>query len=271
MVEMGVSPNRIELESQILCASLRQSWAQEDVYGVIVVAKQLCQLFPDFLRPLPDTDTEQSFNLYQLLGLKCDASQNMVVSSYVRAVTNFLHEEAFTDKQDEYYTLLDAGYILRKPRLRLSHDLFVVRHWLLEQRAIPIDGTIDFVEAVKEEKLAEPVEMEVPRTLPQLVYLLQQAQIIGQAEVLALTNQTKLAPEVPIEELILSAGYVNESELKSLQLAQYLINQGKITLPQFVVAMYDERNRGIRMAESLQSRGWLEVQVKTPNDQSGRV
>ncbi len=266
MVEMGVSPNRIELESQILCASLRQSWAHEDIHGVIVVAKQLCQLFPDLLRPLPNQGQDKSPNLYQLLGLKCDASQNMVVSSYVRAVTNFLQEKDVIGKQDEFYTLLDAGYILRKPRLRLSHDLFVVRHWLLAQRAIPADGTIDFAEAIKEERIAKPVEAEVAQPLSQLVYLLQQAQIIGQAEVLALTNQTKLAPEVPIEELILSAGYVNESELKSLQLAQYLINQGKITMPQFIVAMYDERNRGIRMAESLQSRGWLEVQVRSVND-----
>ena len=111
-------------------------------------------------------------------------------------------------------------------------------------------------------KVLQPAIKVEPIKLPQLVNLMEQAQIIGSAEVLALTNQSKLAPEIPIEDLILSAGYVTEAELKSLQLAEYLFRQGKITMPQFMVAMYDERNRGIRMAESLQSRGWLDVEAK---------
>jgi hypothetical protein len=256
MVEGGLSPNRIELESQILCASLRQSWAQQDVHGVIVVAKQLCELFPDLITPMA-TITHQPINLYDFFGVRCDASQEIVVSCYFQTINGFLLNFNAYEKADEYRMLLDAGYILRKPRLRLSHDLVVVRNWLLENNAIPADGTIDFVEAIRE-KILQPAVAEEPIQLPQLVYLMEQAQIIGATEVLALTNQTKLAPEIPVEDLILSAGYVTEAELKSLQLAEYLFRQGKITMPQFVVAMYDERNRGIRMAESLQSRGWLD-------------
>jgi hypothetical protein len=37
--------------------------------------------------------------------------------------------------------------------------------------------------------------------------------------------------------------------------------QGQIDIGQFCVAMYDERMSGIRMAESLQVRGWLDTQV----------
>ncbi len=258
MADVGTSPNRIELESQILCASLRQSWAQLDVYGVIVVAKQLCQLFPDLIPPLSDHAAKAPLNLYSFFGVPCDASQEIVVSSYFQRITNFLQKNNTYEKANIYRMLLDAGYILRKPRLRLSHDLIVVRNWLLEQNAIPMDGTIEFIETI----VPQPVVEVVPIELPQLVNLMQQAQIIGPAEVLALTNQTKLAPEIPVEELILSAGYVTDSELKSLQLAEYLFQQGKITMPQFMVAMYDERTRGIRMAESLQSRGWLDVEGK---------
>jgi len=263
MAEMGVSPNRIELESQILCASLRQSWVQADIHGVIVVAKQLCQLFPDLMRPVPEDALSRPLDLYGLLGLACDATQNAVIGAYISAISAFMQERNVQDAAEDFYTLLDAGYILRKPRLRLSHDLFAVRSWLLEREAIPADGTIDFLEAVEVEKRAAPAAAEIPANLPQLVYLLQQAQIIGQPEMLALANQIKLAPEMSIEELILSAGYLSENELKSVQLAEYLLNQGKITMPQFIVAMYDERERGIKMAESLQSRGWLEVHVKS--------
>jgi hypothetical protein len=188
----------------------------------------------------------------------CDASQEVVVSCYFQTINNFLRNHNAFEKADEYRLLLDAGYILRKPRLRLSHDLVVVRNWLLQHRAIPVDGTIDFLEAAHEKELRPIIEAQKIQ-LPQLVYLMEQAQIIGSSEVLALTNQAKLAPEVPMEDLILSAGYVSEAELKSLQLAEYLFRQGKITMPQFIVDMYDERNRGIRMAESLQSRGWLDT------------
>jgi hypothetical protein len=84
----------------------------------------------------------------------------------------------------------------------------------------------------------------------------------------ALINQMTLAPEIPVQELILSAGYVTDLELKSLQLAEYLLAQGKINMGQFAVAMYDERTQGVRMAESLQNRGWLETQVKTFGDEA---
>ncbi|MBK9281374.1 MAG: hypothetical protein IPM93_24710 [Candidatus Obscuribacter sp.] len=54
---------------------------------------------------------------------------------------------------------------------------------------------------------------------------------------------------------------MTDSEMKSLQLAEYLLSQGKINMGQFCVAMYDERMTGVKMAESLQVRGWLETQV----------
>jgi len=95
------------------------------------------------------------------------------------------------------------------------------------------------------------------------VELLRESQMIGPAEVQALVNQMHIAPEIPVHELVLSAGYATDLELKSLQLAEYLLSQGKITMAQFAVAMYDERTQNIRMAESLQIRGWLETEVKS--------
>ena len=102
----------------------------------------------------------------------------------------------------------------------------------------------------------------VQQPLPMLIELLKAAQIIGSAEVQALTNQMRGFPDVPVADLVLSAGYVTESEMKSLQLAEFLLSQGKIDIGQFCVAMYDERTTGVRMAESLQVRGWLETNVQ---------
>jgi hypothetical protein len=50
--------------------------------------------------------------------------------------------------------------------------------------------------------------------------------------------------------------------MKSLQLAEQLISQDKISMAQFAVAMYDERTQGVKMAESLQVRGWLNTETK---------
>ena len=262
--------NRIELESQILCASLRQSWAINDIEGVITVARQLYQLFPDLLPPYKLGDVGFG-NLYDFIGTVCDAPQTSVIAAYIRAMKKHLRVGNVKDRKDEYVEVLNAGYILRKPRLRLSHDLIIVRQWLLDQGAIPADGTIDFVEPSR--AAAEAVapmrktqQMPAPE-LPPLVALLRESEIIGAAEVQALTNQMHIAPEIPVHELVLSAGYVTDQELKSLQLAEYLLSQGKITMAQFAVAMYDERTRGIRMAVSLQDRGWLETEVKSYSDE----
>jgi hypothetical protein len=272
MADMGSGgANRIELESQILCASLRQSWAMTDVEGMITAARQLYQLFPDLLPPLKSDNGHQPVNLYDFLGVTTDSPQTAVLAAYLRAVKKFLRENSAKDNRDAYFMYLNAGYVLRKPRLRLSHDLVVVRHFLIEKKAIPEDGTIDFVEPPQKAVAEAPqlvTTQQVAPLLPTLVELLKQAQIIGAAEVQALVNQMSLAPEIPVQELILSAGYVTDLELKSLQLAEYLLSQGKIDMGQFAVAMYDERTSGVRMAESLQNRGWLETQVKQFTDEA---
>jgi hypothetical protein len=271
MADISGGANRIELESQILCSALRLSWADVEEPGVFLSTCQLNVLFPDLLPP-PRPNSETPKDLYELLQLRCDVPQSMVVAGYFRAVRKFLRENNPKDTRDEYFQVLNAGFILRKPRLRLSHDLVVGRQWLIEHKFIPEDGTLERIEDVAERAEREPEPSQMVRTqpiqesLPMLIELLKYAQIIQPAEVQALSNQMSIAPEVPVIELILQAGYVTEQEMKSLQLAEYLLMQEKITMPQFAVAMYDERTQGIRMAESLQVRGWLETQSRPYED-----
>lgn len=262
MADISGGANRIELESQILCSALRLSWADDDKEGVFRSARELYQLFPDLLPP-PRPNTGPPQDLYDLLGLRCDVPQSAVVAGYFRAVRKFQRAQQAKDAREEYYNLLNAGFILRKPRLRLSHDLVVGRQWLIGQEVIPEDGTLEPIEEAQARLEREPEPSQLVRTqpiqdaLPLMIELLKYAQIIGPAEVQALTNQMSIAPEIPVAELILSAGYVTEQEMNSLKLAEVLLSQDKITMAQFAVAMYDERTQGIRMAESLQVRGWL--------------
>lgn len=264
MADMGGGANRIELESQILCAALRLSWADEDQTGVFKSARELYQLFPDLLPPPKAAAGEHPQNYYELLNLRCDVPQSIVVAGYLRAAKKFLREGNLKEKRQDYYRILNAGFILRKPRLRLSHDLIVGRDYLIDKKVIPEDGVLEPLVPSEEPEPVQLVRTQPITTgqLPMVIELLKYSRIIGPAEVQALTNQMSIAPEVPVTELILSAGYVTESEMKSLQLAEYLLSQEKITMAQFAVAMYDERTQGVKMAESLQVRGWLDTQVK---------
>jgi len=255
--------NRIELESQILCAALRQSWADSDASGQVKSCSELYQLFPDLVPNLKNNQTEQPRNNYELLSIDCDVPPSVVVAAYFRTAKKFLRENNAKEKRLDYFHILDAGFVLRKPRLRLSHDLIVSRSLLLEKELIPDDGTFEMMDA--EERPAQPVMVVtqpiIQQPLPTLIELLRAAQIIGAAEVQALTNQMRSFPDVPVADLVLSAGYVTEGEMKSMQLGEFLLGQGKIDIGQFCVAMYDERTTGVKMAESLQVRGWLSTEV----------
>ncbi len=240
------SINKIELESQILCTALRQSIATEDIEGAMVSTRELGQLFPDLL---PAMDNEFGGSYYQKLDVPMPAPTSMVTARYFKAVRKALKDGAFeehTRKYQEYQRILDAGFILRRTRLRISHDLLLSRHWLSQFKEIP--------------EVAESPQPSTPIKLPLLIELLKIAQFIGEPEIQALTAQMTLAPEIPLPQLVLDSGYVSQKEMKSLELAQMLLEEGSITLSQFQVAIYDERYSGIRMAESLQVRGWLPVE-----------
>lgn len=262
MLDRGAGPkNKVELESQILCAALRQSWVSSDEQGAVSSAAELYQLFPDLLPP--PKDKLEKVNYYQVLKLTPQAANTSVVSSFLRSAKHFLRRKPVKENREDYNQILNAGFILRKPRMRLSHDLVVVRSWLIDSQAIPEDGTLEAMgklQDVSETQLTktQPMTAELPR----LVQLLKEAQFIGLAEVQALSAQRALAPEVPIERLVLDSGYVTQQEMNSLKLAEMLLDQGKITMAQFQVAIYDERTSGVRMAESLQVRGWLPIEVK---------
>lgn len=267
--------NRIELESQILCAALRQSWADTDVTGMVKACQELYQLFPDLLPPPKSEQVDLPSNYYDLLEIACDVNPSMVLAAYFKAIKRFLREHPTPkDQKDDYYKLLNAGFVLRKPRLRLSHDLIVARGALVEGHVIPEDGTLEMIEAPAEQvqevpKVVEERQMVTTQpmleTVPMLIDLLKQAQFIGPAEVQALKNQMNLYPDISLVDLVLQAGYVTDPEMKSLQLAEFLLTSNKITMGQFAVAMFDERTTGIRMAESLQVRGWLSSETKPPS------
>lgn len=150
----GAGPvNRVELESQVLCAALRQSFHLRDKIGGFTSVRELSHLFPDLLPP-PEKDDDEAnsnkSNYYAVLGIKPQSAANGVISAYLRSVRKFLKTKTVKDNRQEYNRILNAGFILRKPRLRVSHDVVVTRRWLHEesrralvtQQEITVDQTV---------------------------------------------------------------------------------------------------------------------------------
>lgn len=408
--------NRVELECQVLCAALRQSWVRRDKVGAFTSIRELSHLFPDLLPPPEERVSTNKANYYEVLGVRPQSGLNSIVVGYLRTVRKFLREYNPKDHRQFYNTMLNAGFVLRKPRLRLSHDLVVARRWLYDsqaqddeemlpedhEEAAPIAATpqqtpplppqeqanvqepaiqnphgqpdsaahelpippaadempnplaaaeaawaanqaaqpsyetaqqgtapaaevpqnqwqqpqtdvpymdysrfqkaqLDQSPAVESPPQAVPTQEpapvatpeqpkvappqvaapepaipefkfdeaqlrkpEVDVELPSIIRLMEASHLIGKLEVQAIKAQMVLAPNIPAEQLVINAGYATRTELASLKLAQDLLSSGKITMAQFQVAMYDERTSGLRMAESLQVRGWLETEVKNP-------
>ena len=260
--------NRIELESQILCSALRLSWAGADDMGMVKSCQELYQLFPDLLPPPKSEGEGETDNYYELLTINCDVNPSMVLAAYFKAIKKYLRANPDPkENKDMFFKILNAGFILRKPRLRLSHDLIVARQTLVEQKVIPDDGTLELIETADEptEERPQPAQIttqQMDDSLPKLIELMKASQLANPAEVQALINQMKLYPDIPLETLVLQAGYVTDLQMNSLKLAEYLLSQGKISMGQFSVAMYDECTTGIRMAESLQVRGWLDTETR---------
>ena len=386
--------NRVELECQVLCAALRQSWVRRDKVGAFTSIRELSHLFPDLLPPPEERVSTNKANYYEVLGVRPQSGLNSIVVGYLRTTRKFLKQYNAKDHRAFYNTMLNAGFVLRKPRLRLSHDLVVARRWLYDSQlqdededVIPEDvadadipvapapmpdtppvsqvqGATPLAVANQETQQAEidplaaaeaawaasqgqgqgvPVqsssssssEIPLPQNLqdpaaptaqnskppavpaeptppaipvqetpimpaavapppvipepsheqappefrfdesqlrkpdvdvelPAVIRLMEASHLISKLEVQALKAQMVLASNIPAEQLVINAGYATRLELASLRLAQDLLSAGKITMAQFQVAMYDERTSGLRMAESLQVRGWLETEVKNP-------
>jgi hypothetical protein len=143
-----------------LCASLRQSWVRHDKVGAFTSIRELSHLFPDLLPP-PEEERNGSnkANYYEELTIRPQAGLNSIVVGYLRTVRKFLMQHNPKDYRQQYNTILNAGFILRKPRLRLSHDLVVARRWLFESQ-------MDDEESVETETVAEVVTPHVPPPAP---------------------------------------------------------------------------------------------------------
>ena len=152
--------NRVELECQVLCASLRQSWVRHDKVGAFTSIRELSHLFPDLLPP-PEEERNGSnkANYYEVLTIRPQAGLNGIVVGYLRTVRKFLMQHNPKDYRQQYNTILNAGFILRKPRLRLSHDLVVARRWLFESQ-------MEDEESMEAETVAEDVAPYAPPPAP---------------------------------------------------------------------------------------------------------
>ncbi len=247
--------NRIELESQILCAALRQSWADTDATGMVKSCLELSTIFPDLLPP-PSPQVTNPSNYYDVLEIDCDVNTPKIIAAYFKAVKKFLRENPKPrNLKDEYYRLLNAGFILRRPRSRLSHDLIVVRGALLDSNIIPEDGTLKLIEppTVEQQTDAEPVHEEIGVAEP-----------APAAEETAVAEPVHAEEEPDVEEIYeeTEAPPV-EPEAEAEQLEDYYEDTAEEAVPEFVAAAVVESDSQI-IAPSVEPADEPTVEIAAP-------
>ncbi len=195
------------MECQILTMALRQSWSSRDPVGTVNAAGILNEIFPDLVSEYSSNPNPP--DLYNFLELNPDAGPMVIRKAYHYAVRRFLRENkgsALRRKRAEFFQVLDAGIVMRKSRLRLSHDLAVLRAQLIANRIIGPDGNFVLAGRTKDETQIGP---EIPEILEKLI----SRKVIGRSEARAILNQMVLFPNISCRDLIISAGYVTEHEL----------------------------------------------------------
>jgi hypothetical protein len=95
------------------------------------------------------------------------------------------------------------------------------------------------------------------RTHIKIGELLQCAQILEASELEIAVDMHKAMPEMRFGEFLVKQGFLERRQLEAALLGQFLISNGKITVAQYQVGMYNERNSSVPLAETITSAGWV--------------
>ena len=150
-------------------------------------------MFPDLLPPYGPQD-ERPIDYYEILGVPPSKPIGSVSAAFIRKARQFLAKcDGIAFDPEAYMQILDAGFVLRKARLRVSHDLIVCRTWLIDKKRIAANGSFESPEQPEPDQAKEKLDVEnenaTPAKPPLLIEMLVSAGIIGAAEVAALTAQ----------------------------------------------------------------------------------
>jgi hypothetical protein len=274
-----------------LCVALRRSWREGDLAQATSVLGELSQQYPELLVSQVAQKTEPPPNYYETLKLGAAASQQEIATHFFKQLRKVCRDKGISHRTRSYVNLLDAAFVLRKPRLRLSHDLAVVSNWLrtgaqsegqlknIKENKVLVTPPPEHstksaqpsqtkAKASSDERTRTPSEPSgLPADVPLTLKLLEQSGLVSKEELAAIGRQLKHSSSTDVDILVTKSGYISVGEMASLKLAEMLIGSGQVSMPQIIVALYDERNTGVRMAESLQTRGWLPVETPIPHIQ----
>ena len=192
------STNRLELETLILSAALRKSMKAQDQKGTLESAQELLFLYPD-IAPPPDAEKLPKDNYYDIFAVELDADPKSILAAYFKTIKKFLREKkAPRDEPNRFLKLLNAGIVLRKHRLRLSHDLALAGCEMQNESVAIVHASL-------------PEAEDRPKFLRAMLI----SRLISSEELQALLNQMQRYPNIPLEDLVAQAGYLTESEFKS--------------------------------------------------------
>lgn len=244
MLDTGAE--RLEMECQILCNALRQSWHASDLLGTITAAKQLSLLFPDLLRNQKVDAPDEIMDIYKELGIDPQMGPKAFKIFMRVRVRNYLRSHKLTGRENRlaYYYVLDMGLILRSARLRLSHDLNVLRSTLQGHNLIHDDGgfvpTNPAFADIKPPAPAgpppssgmqpstisssdAPAKPQAPLEMPLLIRIMIDEGLLNHNEVRAIHTQMVTYAGITVQEVLLRSGYITPDQLTELMAKEIAI------------------------------------------------
>jgi hypothetical protein len=181
---------------------------------------------------------------YRLLGCDRMATFDQIQIGFFRKLRSVLlgTQPLTRDSKQLLRAVCIAHDVLKEPTTRTDYDF--------RQLGVRDDNQVQTPED------ARPAGFGA-RTHIKIGELLQCAQILEASELEIAVDMHKAMPEMRFGEFLVKQGFLERRQLEAALLGQYLISNGKITVAQYQVGMYNERNSSVPLAETVTSAGWV--------------
>lgn len=261
-----VSPSRLEQESKVLAAAVKQSVDKQDKGGIELAIRELSRLIQagqnfwrkassvkvteELAQPLqlelpPCATINEEGAVYQVLGVGRLSCRQEIHVRFLRLIRDLL-QNSFNPgpgnraSREQLRQLCIAHDVLHDPITRTDYDF----------RTLGLRGD-------NQSLLPEGVTTSSNRPALRIGELLQCAEILEPAELDIAVDMHKAEPEMMFGQFLVKSGYLALEELDSALLGQRLILAGKLSVAQFKIAMKAVHQQAIPMTVTLQQNNWI--------------
>jgi curved DNA-binding protein CbpA len=220
---------RVDLEGKVLVAALRQSVEQGDQSAADFAHKQLFQLLRGQVRPKPK-QSKMEKNVYEILGLKEDASEEVVHKHFLHRVRKLLLGKAKEHPMQflqQLRSLWIAHDILIDPATRRDYDRRIAGLPLINE---PMKDS---------EKSNSENSINTQLEANKIVKLIESSGLMEQTELDIARDMHRAMPEMPFADFLIKQNFIERQQLDAIMTGGRLLQSGTISPVQFKKSIKD--------------------------------